>query len=485
MPGTSSHSGAEQALVSKQIEPQNQDALAKRFRDARFMSERIAKPLSAEDCAIQSMPDVSPIRWHLAHTTWFFETFILKSSEDYQPFDSSFEYLFNSYYNSVGSQFPRDKRGLISRPGLSRTLEYRQHVDQAIIDRLHSNSIPHETLAVIELGINHEQQHQELMLTDIKHILACNPLFPAYAISPGLVSEDFESKAAAPASPVRFNRFEEGVREVGFQEEGFQETSSFKSSDGSHTFCFDNELPRHKQYIHAFQIADRCVTNGEYLEFINSGGYSQPEHWLSMGWAAVEANGWNAPLYWIPSKDDAQGTGWREFTLGGLHQLDLAAPVCHVSYFEADAYARWAGYRLPTEFEWENASSHGSGNCFADRLLDQAAVIHPRNHLGQASPAGKTSNSADRPVELPIDNSRPLKEMFGGVWEWTASQYSPYPGFAARPGALGEYNGKFMCNQFVLRGGSCATSSDHFRPTYRNFFPPEARWQFTGIRLAK
>jgi ergothioneine biosynthesis protein EgtB len=418
--------------------------LRDRFRHVRNFSRRLAAPLSAEDCAIQSMADASPVRWHLAHTTWFFETFLLKQTTSYRLFDERFEYLFNSYYNSVGEQFPRYRRGQISRPGLQETLDYRLHVDRGV-EELLNETCSAEFLPILELGLQHEQQHQELMLTDIKHALFGNPLYPVYDPSLSLQSESLL------ASQLTWLSSAEEITEVGFDAQG--------------TFCFDNELPRHRQLLHPHRIASRCVTAGEYLEFMADGGYQRPEFWLSLGWSQVQQEGWQHPLYWI---EDEQG--WHQFTLAGLRPLNDQAPVCHISFFEADAFARWAGKRLPTEFEWESACRQHTTqpeaarandvHLYADQLIAAAATIHPR-------------------VE-PAAQSR----LLGNVWQWTASQYSPYPGYRPMAGALGEYNGKFMCNQFVLRGGSCATPSNHIRPSYRNFFPPEARWQFSGMRLA-
>ncbi|MCM2370471.1 ergothioneine biosynthesis protein EgtB [Aporhodopirellula aestuarii] len=410
------------------------ESIKDRYRRVRELSMRIAAPLSAEDCAIQSMPDASPTRWHLAHTTWFFETFLLKERPGFAPFNPSFERLFNSYYNSVGQPFPRNRRGQISRPGLNETIDYRRHVDDAVTELLSESELSPSQLSVLELGLNHEQQHQELMFTDVKHALASNPLHPIYAEDP------FDSTTAPKASPLRWRSSDETIVEVGHDGNGF---------------AYDNEGPRHRELIHPHQMASRCVTNREYLEFIHDGGYRQPEYWLSLGWDAVNQHGWEAPLHWISQNGD-----WHQFTLSGVRPLVLDEPVCHVSYFEADAFARWSGKRLPTEFEWEHAASGDTtGEIFCDKLLQSGGVVHPR----------VTGDS----------------DFLGNVWEWTASQYLPYPGYRPVGGALGEYNGKFMCNQFVLRGGSCATSSDHIRLSYRNFFPPDARWQFAGIRLAQ
>ncbi len=421
--------------------------LAARYAAVRHFSERIAEPLSGEDCAIQSMPDTSPTRWHLAHTTWFFETFLLKQMQGYRPYDPSFEFLFNSYYNTVGAQFPRSQRGLISRPGLRETLAYRKHVDQAIAESLHRSEWSSAQCDVMNIGLNHEQQHQELMLTDIKHVLFRNPLAPVYRL---------DDPASQPAGQLQWLSFEEGIVWIGDESDGF---------------AFDNERPRHRVFVHPFRIAHRCVTNGEYLAFIEDGGYKRPEFWLAMGWDAVQTRGWQAPMYW--SNRDGE---WSLFTLSGLKRLDENAPVCHVSYFEADAYARWAGHRLPTEQEWEHAVAcerglpandpvgRGEGH-WSDTLLRSGLTVHPQSGPGPAL-TGRFEN------------------ILGNAWEWTSSPYVAYPGYRPPEGALGEYNGKFMCNQFVLRGGSCATPEGHIRTTYRNFFPPEAQWQFSTIRLA-
>ena len=417
-------------------------AISQRYSSIRSLSLRIAEPLSPEDCVIQSMPDVSPIRWHLAHTTWFFETFLLKKTEGFQAFNSQYEYLFNSYYNAVGEQFPRHQRGMLSRPGLDEIIDYRLHVDAQVGKLLEEDSFDASSLHTLEIGLQHEQQHQELMLTDIKHVLSRNPLLPTYS-----QSNRPPSKARSLAQPANLEwmEFDEQIVEIGHSGRGF---------------AFDNESPRHRALLHQYSVASRCVTNREFLDFIRDGGYQRPELWLSLGWDSVCREGWKSPLYW--SQQDDQ---WHEFTLAGLQPLAPAQPVCHISYFEADAYGRWAGKRLPTEFEWEHAASATGQNCdglegvFADHLMDNGETVQPQ------------------PQTLP--------EWLGNVWQWTSSAYAAYPGFQAEAGALGEYNGKFMCNQFVLRGGSCATSSSHIRASYRNFFPPQARWQFSGFRLAE
>jgi ergothioneine biosynthesis protein EgtB len=411
---------------------------ARRYQTVRGWTERLCETLSPEDGAIQSMADVSPTRWHLAHTTWFFETFALASARDYRPFDDNFSYLFNSYYNSLGRPFPRSQRGLLSRPGWDTIWEYRRFVDERMLDWLSSaDRWPPQLREVVEIGLQHEQQHQELMLTDIKHVLFFNPQYPAYRAG------TWEKRSTVPSQSWR--AFDEGLYWTGHAGDGF---------------AFDNERPRHRVFLEAFEVGDRLVTCGEYLEFMDDGGYQRPELWLALGWQQMCEARWRAPLYFVE-----QDRGWKQFTLAGLTDVDPAAPVCHVSYFEADAYARWAGARLPTEAEWEVASAQVplSGN-FVDGLFARGAAIHPAG----SSDVGCAS-----------------RQMFGDVWEWTASPYVAYPRYAPADGALGEYNGKFMCNQYVLRGGSCATSQNHIRRTYRNFFPPDARWQFSGIRLAR
>jgi len=412
------------------------DVLATTYMQTRALTDRITRPLSAEDCMVQSMDDASPTRWHLAHTTWFFETFILKEQPGYAVFDEQFGFLFNSYYNTIGEQYARDRRGVISRPGLETIREYRLHVDLAMRTYLESDSFNDSQMELIQIGIQHEQQHQELILTDIKHALSCNPMDPRYSGLP-------------------FDRSHERTDEWIDVPSGL--VTIGKENDG---FAFDNESPAHKVHLAGTRLAKDLVTCGEYLEFIDSGGYERPEFWLSMGWSEVQSNCWKAPLYW--KKQNGQ---WTMFTLAGSVPIDERWPVCHVSLFEADAYARWRGQRLPTEFEWEAAAKRlGStvelspGQPFADELTRSGLSIHP---------------------------TRSPDAMLGGVWQWTSSSYAAYPGYRPPPGAVGEYNGKFMCNQYVLRGGSVATSSDHIRTTYRNFFPADARWQFTGIRLAE
>jgi ergothioneine biosynthesis protein EgtB len=411
------------------------DPLSVRYRDVRAATEALAAVLSDEDCAIQSMPDASPVKWHLAHTSWFFETFLLDTAQPgYRPFDPAFRMLFNSYYNAIGAKHPRSQRGLLSRPSRSEVSAYRAHVDDAMQRLLERHDGGDSKLAnLIELGLQHEQQHQELILTDVLHMLSCNPMQPAYRPLQGV-----DGRASDPAAPA-WIEFDGGITEIGHDGAGF---------------AFDNELPRHREYLAPFALASEPVCNGDYLAFIGDGAYRRPELWLSEGWEWLNANDISAPLYW---RRDAGG--WRRFTLRGSLPVDPSAPVCHVSLFEADAYARWADARLPTEGEWESAAWHAG----VDGSFVEDGVLMPRPPKGAGS----------------------LTQMFGDVWEWTQSDYAPYPGYRPAPGAIGEYNGKFMCNQYVLRGGSCATPRSHIRATYRNFFPAAARWQFSGFRLAR
>ena len=406
--------------------------LPQRYAQVRADSERFCAPLEKEDYSLQAMADTSPPKWHLAHTSWFFETFVLKPHVDgYRPFNPSYEVLFNSYYNGIGDQYPRPERGLLSRPVLEDVLAYRRHVDMGIEALLASGHPESATIeALVELGTHHEQQHQELFFTDIKYSLSRNPLAPAY--TGGELTPDPE-----PAS-------------TGWMEHGGGTVSVGYSGGG---FCFDNELPAHQVLLQPFALADRLVTNGEYMAFIEDGGYRRPELWLSDGWTAVQERGWQAPLYW-----SNRGDGWVEYTLYGLKPLDPNSPVSHVSGYEADAYARWADYRLPSEFEWETLA----GPLPLEGQFVEDGPLHPRGPLGEQD-----------------------TQMHGCLWEWTSSAYSPYPGYRPAAGAVGEYNGKFMANQLVLRGGSCVTSRSQVRPSYRNFFYPPDRWQFTGIRLAK
>lgn len=407
------------------------------YQRVRRFSERLAETLSPEDAALQSMTSASPTKWHLAHTTWFFETFVLKESGDYRPFDPIFETLFNSYYNTVGVPYPRDKRGLLSRPSLEMTLDYRRSVDEQVQRLLADDTLSLEQRRVLELGLHHEQQHQELIVTDIKHALSKNPTDPIYR-------EGAFRLGVAPK--LQWLEREGGIRSIGHDGDGF---------------AFDSEGPRHEELLHPHRLASRPVSCGEYLEFIKDGGYETPQLWLSDGWNARQTERWHAPQYW---RDEGDGE-WTVFTAAGRQTIDFAAPVCHVSYFEADAYARWAGARLPLEEELETATeSLPMEGDFADALIDAGWALHPQ-------PLAAAEQG--------------IAQAFGTVWEWTASPFTAYPGYRPPDGALGEYNGKFMCNQFVLRGGSIATPSGHLRATYRNFFPPTARWQFSGIRLAR
>jgi ergothioneine biosynthesis protein EgtB len=407
--------------------------LAERFGATRRMTEELAAPLSAEDQTVQSMPDVSPTKWHRAHSSWFFETFLLSPSlAGYEVFHPEFAYLFNSYYVGAGDRYPRPDRGLISRPGIVEIADYRRHVDAGMRALLAGGLDPGSTF-LVELGIQHEQQHQELLLMDIKHVLSRNPMLPAYA--------PLGPRPAGTSSPTTWTVHGGGTLPIGHAGGGFG---------------FDNEFPRHRVHLEPFALADRTVTCGEWLAFMDDGGYRRPELWLSDGWATAASEEWDAPQYWTLGDD-----GWREFTLAGDGPVDPARPVCHISYYEADAFARWAGCRLPTEAEWEVVSAERAAGADVDGHLLDTAVLHP-------GPAG---GGASAP--------------FGDVWQWTSSAYSPYPGFTPEPGTVGEYNGKFMVNQYVLRGGSCVTPADHVRATYRNFFPPAARWAFSGLRLAR
>jgi ergothioneine biosynthesis protein EgtB len=408
--------------------------LARFYRTVRHASRSLAMPLSDADATVQSMADASPTKWHLAHTTWFFEAMILVPHlSDYRLFDEKFHFLFNSYYETIGARQPRPKRGMLTRPTLETIYAYREHVDAAMEELLGIE--PSANAAeLVELGCHHEQQHQELLLTDILHLFSQNPLRPSYK-APNLLPVE-----TRPSGTPAYVTFEGGLIEIGHAGEGF---------------AFDSEGPRHRTVVEPFRLADRSVTNGAWVEFMSDGGYSNPLLWLSEGWAIARANGWTMPLYW-----DERADGCWSMTLRGDQPVDLAAPVTHVSYFEADAFATWAGRRLPTEQEWEHAAHHvpQTGN-FAD-----SGRLRPK----------PTSSSHDG-----------LRQMFGDVWEWTRSAFSPYPRFRPVAGAVGEYNGKFMCGQFVLRGGSCVTAADHIRASYRNFFPPETRWQFSGLRLAE
>jgi ergothioneine biosynthesis protein EgtB len=414
---------------------------ASSYLAVRFATVELCAPLAAEDLVVQSMPDASPAKWHLAHTSWFFEEFVLaRAIAAYRPHAEPYRYLFNSYYNTVGPMHCRAARGMLSRPTVAEVMAYRAAVDERMASLLSAGGLPRELESAVTLGLEHERQHQELLLTDIKHLFSLNPLLPAYCERPRR-----HSPGAARAARLRYRRFDGGITGIGHAGPGF---------------CFDNELPRHRALITPFRLASRAVTNGEYLEFVRAGGYEDARLWLADGWALVRREGWQRPIYWSRSLEE-------EFTLTGMRELDPAAPLCHVSCYEADAFARWAEARLPTEFEWELAAGSVP---LAGNFVEQREW-HP-----QVATADVPASDARAPDTL--------LQMFGDVWEWTQSAYAPYPGYTPAAGALGEYNGKFMINQLVLRGGSCATPQEHIRASYRNFFPPAARWQFSGIRLA-
>ncbi len=413
-----------------------QPALASQYEAVRHRTAWLCEPLAIDDYQMQSMPDASPVKWHLAHTSWFFETFVLGPFlEGYRPFHPQFNFLFNSYYHAVGPRWERPRRGLLSRPTVDEVYRYRSYVDDHVAELLQprDSALLRRAAAAVVLGLHHEQQHQELIVTDLKHAFALNPLDPCYR--PARPTE-------GSPPPESWRDFPEEIAWIGHGADGF---------------AFDNETPRHRVFLEGFRLAGRLVTNGEFRAFLDDGGYQRPDLWLSDGWATCRAEGWRAPLYWSNQDGD-----WQIRTLAGWRPLDPQEPVCHVSYYEADAFARWAGARLPTEAEWERAAMTVP---LAGHFLE-AGRFHPA-------------------VAAAADDHGPLFQLFGDVWQWTSSPYQGYPGYTPPVGALGEYNGKFMCNQMVLRGASCATPRSHARRTYRNFFPPDARWQFTGIRLAK
>lgn len=417
--------------LSEARAPAARSAVRERYASVRDHSRRLAAPLSDADATVQSMADASPAKWHLAHTTWFFETMVLKRfAPDYAVFDERFNFLFNSYYETIGARHPRPMRGMITRPSLDEIMAYRAHVDAAVEEML-DGDVDAAAEELVELGCHHEQQHQELLLTDILHLFAQSPARPAYR-------EGAAPEAVRASPPVEWIAFDGGIVEVGHDGRGF---------------AFDCEGPRHRALLEPYRLADRLVTNGEWLEFMADGGYRDPLLWLADGWAQILQNGWFAPFYWEEGEH-----GWRSMTLRGMQPVDPAAPVTHVSYFEADAFATWAGKRLPSETEWEHAA---------------------------ASLAVAPASDAERLRPRPSASQPGLKQMFGDVWQWTRSPFTPYPRFKAAEGAVGEYNGKFMCGQFVLRGSSIATPPDHARATYRNFFQPDKRWQFSGLRLAE
>lgn len=420
------------------METLDKATLLDRYTEIRKVTMELIEPLEPEDFIIQANADVSPPKWHIAHTTWFFERMILKEFKPaYEEFNAEFDFLFNSYYNTIGPYQPRHERGVLSRPTVGEIIAYRHYVDGQIHELLsetESSAVQKKLAQLIHMGLQHEQQHQELILMDVKYNFFVNPLFPTYLKS--------AEPQASERKPAAFVEFEGGLVEIGHQGEGF---------------AFDNESPRHKVWLEPFQLATTPVTNGEYLEFIETGGYEQPEHWLSDGWGVVKKNHWKAPLYWLKNEQGA----WSIFTLGGVKSLDPNEPVSHVSFYEADAFSRWKGKRLPTEAEWEHASQ---GIVIEGNTMEQE-LYHPSAARGEM-------------------NEATLSKMFGDVWEWTSSAYASYPGSKPLEGALGEYNAKFMSNQMILRGGSCATPASHIRSTYRNFFPPDKRWQFGGFRLA-
>ena len=412
--------------------------LIKRFKAVRDFTVHLTKPLEIEDFVVQAMENTSPTKWHLAHVSWFFETFVLKEAfGDYESHHPQYAYIFNSYYLQTGRPHARSKRGFLSRPSVRKVFEYREYINDEILSFLEDATDDQLSKfgPVVEVGIHHEQQHQELMLTDLKYLFGQNPLHPVYN-DRNLPEEE----ASAEVEEIEWVPFGEGVYWIG---------------NGNQEFTYDNEHPRHRRFLEAYELSDRLITNGEFISFIEDSGYQRSELWLDEGWATIQKENWNAPLYW--QKKDGE---WHYFTLSGLRKVNPAEPVTHISYYEADAFARWTGNRLPTEAEWEVAA----GDLPYKGNFVESGYYHPS------------------PLQY---ESQGMKQMFGDVWEWTSSSYDPYPGYRPLPGALGEYNGKFMCSQYVLRGGSCATSESHIRQTYRNFFYPDARWQFNGIRLAR
>ncbi|MBT8098253.1 MAG: ergothioneine biosynthesis protein EgtB [Gammaproteobacteria bacterium] len=415
------------ASSAESIQTGSVESLSAQFARVRGLTLQLCATLNPEDTVVQTMPDVSPTKWHLAHVSWFFERFLLQAhSPGYRVHNEAFDYLFNSYYYTAGQMHARPQRGLLSRPTLDEVIAYRQYVDDAMLQLIDAQTGNTDFAFLVTLGLNHEQQHQELLLTDIKHVLSCNPMQPA-------MNPDLKTPPPSSATPLGWTAVAGGIQKIGADGDGF---------------CFDNETPRHDALLHPHRIGNRLVTNGEYREFMRDGGYTKSDLWLSDGWAVVNERGWQRPLNWDEGNE-------AEFTLGGMQEIDDDAPVCHVSYYEADAFARWAGARLPTEFEWEVA----------------------------ARDEGVKGNLMETGAWHPVANS--TRQFFGDVWEWTSSSYAPYPGFTPLGGSLGEYNGKFMCNQMTVRGGSCVTAVDHIRASYRSFFYPDARWQFLGLRLAK
>ena len=435
------------SLIDKAELPFSLNEVIEKYLKVRGVSEWQCEPLIIEDYGLQAMPETSPAKWHLAHTTWFFETFLLKPHlKNYTPLNKKYEFMFNSYYNGIGSQYPRPQRGLLSRPSVEEVYEYRKHVDIAMLDLFSNVKLcTHEVVNKIVLGCNHEQQHQELFFTDLKYSWSKNPLFPVYSHQKNKVIHTISSKLES-IKKIDWFEITEALYEIGFN----SDTSSVIEN-----FSFDNELPRHKNYLHNASISNFLVTNREFLEFIDDDGYKRSEFWLSDGWAELQkSNSKHSPLYWIEQDGE-----WYEYSLQGLLSLNLEQPVCHISAYEADAYARWKKCRLPTEFEWEVFAKTNKN--IGDGQFLQSEKYHPMTELGSSQ------------VDM------------GKLWQWTSSSYSPYAGYQAATGAIGEYNGKFMCNQLVLKGGSCVTSKEHYRDSYRNFFYPPDQWQFTGLRLAK
>ena len=455
------------------IAPLTGPALARRYAAVRAFTEDLVAPLSPEDCVVQPMPDASPAKWHLAHTAWFFEAFLLKPYKaKYRPFDAKFGFLFNSYYDAFGDRHERADRGLLTRPSLAEVMDYRAHVDAHMANFLDTLDSP-ETARLVEVGLHHEQQHQELLLTDIQYTLWRNPLRPAYR-EPGMSNDGMSNDETAGDET---GTGERRVSTFDIRHSTFTRIPAGLYAVGhpGGSFCYDNEQPRHRVYLHEYSLADAPVTCGAWREFIDDGGYQTPSLWLAAGWAAVRANKWKAPLYWERA---GAGEPWRRFSLSGMRDVIDGEPVCHVSLFEADAFARWAGARLPTEQEWEVAAE--AAGAPLDSANACAGAFAESGEFCSASPGGAPPTGDGGPGV-----TSQLSGMMGGVWEWTASQYTGYPGYAPPAGALGEYNGKFMCDQWALRGGSRATPASHARRTYRNFFPATARWQFSGVRLAR
>lgn len=443
-------------LNVKKVVDSTASSVADRFKQVRRSSEQLCEPLLIEDYGLQAMAETSPAKWHLAHTTWFFETFLLKLHlKGYKALNAQYEVLFNSYYNGIGQQYPRPQRGLLSRPSVAEVYQYRQYVNEAMLELLSNDkSCSDDVLEKVILGCHHEQQHQELFFTDLKYSWFQNPLYPAYEYPSENKIHNINTSPTISEQNNNWVEIPEGLYEIGF---------NHHSSSLLDKFCFDNELPQHKQYIHEVSLSKKLVTNRDYLVFMADDGYARSEFWLSDAWAAMnKPESKHHPLYWVELDGE-----WFEYTLMGLKPLDFEKPVCHLSAYEADAYARWKECRLPTEFEWE---------IFSRQVEQQSTNSGAIEQHGQFLDSEKFHPSPEQDNELTIS---------GKLWQWTSSAYSPYPGYKAAAGAIGEYNGKFMCNQLVLRGGSCVTSRNHYRHSYRNFFYPPDQWQFSGLRLAK